>query len=127
MHSSVSAEATRSHRTVAPPSGPRANLSRSLVHYTRRHFYQRGLIFAFDTCTMLSFSHKATLMTASMDLYSDIFSSFSFVGRPFLLSNGSPYATGPLSCLAVCLVCQSLVYCGQTVGFGWIKCHLVQR
>jgi len=29
-------------------------------------------------------------------------------------SNGSPYATGPLSCLSV-----MLVYCGRTVG--WIK------
>jgi len=31
-------------------------------------------------------------------------------------NNGSPYATGPLSCLSVCPVCLSvlLVYCGQT-------------
>ena len=33
------------------------------------------------------------------------------------ISNGSPYATGPLSCLSV-----SLVYCGQTVG--WSKMSL---
>ena len=31
--------------------------------------------------------------------------------------NGSPYATGPLSCLSV-----TLVYCGQTVG--WINMPL---
>jgi len=40
-------------------------------------------------------------------------------------SNGSPYATGPLSCLSVCQsVCLSvtLVYCGQTVG--WVKMPL---
>jgi len=35
-------------------------------------------------------------------------------------SNGSLYATGPLSCLS-CL-CVTLVYCGQTVG--WIKVPL---
>ena len=34
-----------------------------------------------------------------------------------VISNGSPYATGPLSCLSV-----TLVYCGQTVG--WIKMPL---
>jgi len=32
-------------------------------------------------------------------------------------SNGSPYATGPLSCLSV-----TLVYCDQTAG--WIKMPL---
>jgi len=35
-------------------------------------------------------------------------------------SNGSPYATGPLSCLSHLSV--TLVYCGQTVG--WIKMPL---
>jgi len=35
-------------------------------------------------------------------------------------SNGSPYATGPLSCLSVLSV--TLVYCGQTVE--WIKMPL---
>jgi len=42
-----------------------------------------------------------------------------------LTNNGSPYATGPLSCLSVCQsVCLSvtLVYCGQTVG--WVKMPL---
>jgi len=34
--------------------------------------------------------------------------------------NGSPYATGPMSCLSVLSV--TLVYCGQTVG--WIKMPL---
>ena len=33
-------------------------------------------------------------------------------------SNGSPYATGPLSCLS-CLYDVTLVYCGQMVG--WIN------
>ena len=36
-------------------------------------------------------------------------------------SNCSPYATGPLSCLSVCLSVR-LVYYGQTVG--WIKMPL---
>jgi len=35
-------------------------------------------------------------------------------------SNGSPYATGPLSCLSC--VSVTLAYCGQTVG--WIKIPL---
>jgi len=37
-----------------------------------------------------------------------------------ITSNGSPYATGPLSCL-VCLSVR-LVYCGQTIG--WMKMPL---
>jgi len=37
-----------------------------------------------------------------------------------ITSNGSPYATGPLSCLS-CLS-LTLVYCGQMVG--WIKMSL---
>jgi len=55
-------------------------------------------------CTSLQTDNQASI-TPSLNFWATV------------TSNGSPYATGRLSCLS-----ETLVYCGQTVG--WIKVPL---
>ena len=96
----------------------------------RRIICGRGLISTHSSTTSPSCrpsSASTTTPTGSVSTfivtlgdYSLFSASLFFILTHFwatVTSNGSPYATGPLSCLSVCAV--TLMYCGQTVG--WIK------